>query len=60
MPKLNGKGPEGKGAGSGRKLGRCFTNNQETLLDKLGKGMGMRRRVACGEGKGKRINSGKE
>ncbi len=62
MPKLDGTGPEGTGSGSGRKLGKCSETPNEEKLQKLGKGMGARRKTASGkgEGKGKRLKSGKQ
>lgn len=60
MPKLDGKGPEGDGSRSGRKLGNCKKNNSdEEKLQKLGKGMGEKRNSGGGKGKGKRLKSGK-
>ena len=58
MPRLDGTGPEGKGAHSGRKLGECGKTSEEEKLKKLGKGMGKKRKGDCGEGKGKRLRSG--
>jgi hypothetical protein len=57
MPHMNGTGPEGKGSGTGRGLGKCKKVPQEELLQKLGKGMGLRRKSGGGEGRGKRFNS---
>lgn len=57
MPQLNGTGPEGKGAGTGRALGRCKKNSFQDLLVRLGKGMGMRRKKGGGKGQGKRTNA---
>lgn len=59
MPKLNGTGPEGQGSASGRGLGKCHTVSEEEKLQKLGKGMGQRRKSGGGTGKGKRLKSGK-
>jgi len=59
MPKLDGTGPEGKGAGTGRKLGKCAHVPDEEKLKKMGKGMGKRRKTGGGQGKGNRANSGK-
>jgi len=59
MPKLDGTGPEGKGAGTGRKLGKCSKMNDEEKAKHVGKGMGKRRKAGGGQGKGKRGNSGK-
>lgn len=55
MPKLNGTGPEGKGARTGRKLGNCEEVPFDELLQKLGKGMGKRRKSGGGDGRGKRL-----
>jgi hypothetical protein len=30
MPKLNGKGPENKGSGTGRELGNCRKNKEQS------------------------------
>ena len=57
MPKLDGTGPEGNGALAGRKLGRCRQNEKKDLFDKLGKGLGLRRKSGGGTGKGKRLKS---
>ncbi len=58
MPKLDGTGPEGRGSGTGRKLGLCSNIHDEQKLEKLGKGMGTKRHSGGGEGKGKRLKSG--
>jgi len=55
MPQLNGTGPEGKGSKTGRGLGKCKDLPEEELREKLGKGMGKRRKSGGGEGKGKRL-----
>jgi len=55
MPQMNGTGPEGKGANTGRGLGKCKKVPQEELIQKLGKGMGKRRKSGGGEGRGKRL-----
>ena len=55
MPKMDGTGPEGKGPDTGRGLGKCKKVPQEELLQKLGKGMGKRRKSGGGEGRGKRL-----
>lgn len=52
---MNGTGPEGKGAKTGRGLGKCKKNSTEELNEKLGKGMGKRRKSGGGEGRGKRL-----
>ena len=58
MPNLNGTGPAGKGAGTGRKLGKCSEETAEEKLQKLGKGMGAKRKAGGGKGKGNRLKSG--
>lgn len=58
MPKLDGTGPEGKGSGSGRKLGKCSNASDEEKLKKLGKGMGKKHHSGGAEGRGKRLKSG--
>lgn len=64
MPKLDGTGPDGKGAHTGRKLGKCSDLSDEEKLQKLGKGMGLRRKSESAEepgtGKGERLKSGKK
>jgi hypothetical protein len=57
MPKMNGTGPDGKGPGSGRGLGRCKKQTPDELLNKLGKGQGKRRKTGGGKGEGKRLKS---
>ena len=37
MPKMDGTGPEGKGAETGRKLGDCNQLTDEEKASKLGK-----------------------
>lgn len=59
MPKLDGTGPDGKGSRTGRKLGKCNNTTDEEKLQKLGKGMGMKRQSGGGQGKGNRLKSGK-
>lgn len=58
MPQLDGKGPEKKGARSGRGLGRCDTKADREALNKLGKGMGLKRKSGGGKGKERRLKSG--
>ncbi len=57
MPKLDGKGPEGDGSSSGRKLGNCNKATDIEKLQKTGKGMGKKRNSGGGKGKGKRLKS---
>jgi hypothetical protein len=58
MPQLDGTGPEKKGAQTGRGLGQCQEVPKEEALEKLGKGMGFRRKSGGGQGEGKRLKSG--
>jgi hypothetical protein len=58
MPKLDGTGPKGTGSKTGRKLGDCEITSDEEKLQKLGKGMGEKRKSGGGKGKGKRLKSG--
>lgn len=58
MPNLDRTGPEGKGSGTGRKLGKCSNATDEEKLQKLGKGMGKRRHSKGDVGGGKRLKSG--
>ena len=58
MPHLDSKGPEGKGASTGRGLGKCKKTNKPDWP--LGQGMGKKRRSDdCGDGNAKRLKSGK-
>lgn len=57
MPKMDHTGPEGKGPRTGRKLGKCAKESNDTAAGKLGVGMGKKRKDGCGEGKGKRLRS---
>ena len=54
---MNSTGPEGQGPKTGRGLGKCKKNSSEEELNKLGKGLGMRRKSGGGTGKGKRLQS---
>ncbi len=58
MPYLNGTGPEKQGAKTGRGLGQCRKVEDNEALEKLGKGMGARRKSGGGKGEGKRLKSG--
>jgi hypothetical protein len=41
MARLNGKGPENNGSGTGRSLGNCSKNPEKNSIQyKLGQGMG--------------------
>lgn len=57
MPQLDTTGPEKKGKQTGRGIGRCLKNANQAL-DKLGKGLGLRRKSGGGKGKGRRLKSG--
>ncbi len=58
MPNLNGTGPEGKGSSKGRELGLCQNAPVNEVLNKLGRGLGKKRKSGGGKGKGKRLRSG--
>lgn len=60
MPKLDGTGPDGKGAKTGRKLGLCSKASPGEKLEELGKGMGKKRKTGGGTGKGQRLNTDKK
>lgn len=60
MPQLDGKGPEKKGARSGRGLGRCKNTDDSETLNKPGHGMGLKRHAGGTGGKGKRLRRGKQ
>ena len=57
MPNLDQTGPNGQGAGTGRRLGRCFQDtNSENLRGQglgLGRGRGMGRGRGAGRGQGR-------
>jgi Family of unknown function (DUF5320) len=55
---MNSTGPEGQGPKTGRGLGKCKKNSSKEEINKLGKGLGMRRKSGRGTGKGKRLQSG--
>jgi len=54
---MDGTGPEKKGAATGRGLGHCQTVSENEAIEKLGKGLGLRRNSGGGKGKGKRTKS---
>ena len=58
MPKLDSSGPEGLGARSGRKLGKCSKISEPEKEQRLGVGMGERRQSGGGIGMAKRLKSG--
>lgn len=55
---MNGTGPDGKGPKTGRGLGKCKDGSSNEESNKLGKGLGKRRRSGGGTGKGRRLKSG--
>ena len=57
MPHMNSTGPEGKGSATGRGMGKCKKTTEEEALQKLGKGLGQRRKTGGGAGKGKRLKN---
>ena len=58
MPQMDGTGPEEKGSKTGRGWGKCRKVPEKEALDKLGKGLGLRRKAGGGKGDGKRLRSG--
>jgi len=54
MPGLNGKGPEGQGSQTGRGLGKCTANNQNSYnqvsMEDFSGGRGRRRGIGFGSG----------
>ena len=58
MPHLDGTGPKGTGDSKGRKLGNCANTPEEKIVNKLGIGMGKRRKTGGGIGNKKRLQSG--
>ncbi len=55
---MNGTGPEGKGSGTGRNLGKCRKDSSKEITENLGTGQGLRRKAGGGQGQGKRLKSG--
>lgn len=60
MPGINGTGPEGKGAGTGRRLGKCKEADKTEDRGILGRGLGKRLRAGGGQGMGRRSKSGNQ
>ena len=60
MPRMDGTGPDGQGRGTGRRLGNCNDLTNEEKTDKLGVGMGKRRKVGGGEGNNRRKKEGNQ
>lgn len=57
MPKMDGTGPGKKGKLTGRGLGNCKDVTNDEAIERLGKGMGLRRKSGGGEGQGKRLKT---
>jgi len=57
MPKLDGTGPEGEKAKTGRGLGNCSNATNKEKLELLGTGMGKKRNSGGGKGNGKRLKT---
>ena len=66
MPRLNGKGPNGDGPGTGRQMGRCNpvkteSGEQESSQNNtppMRNGAGLRTRAGAGNGPGKGMGQG--
>ena len=58
MPRMDGTGPEKKGAKTGRGLGNCRKGSAKETGESLGRGLGLRRQSGGGKGKGRRLRSG--
>ncbi len=57
MPNRNGKGPQGNGSQTGRRLGNCNSNrNSEATSEVMAQGTGCRMRRRRGKGFGSRLN----
>lgn len=55
---MDGTGPEKEGKLTGRGLGNCKKTPNSEAVEKLGTGMGLRRKSGGGKGQGKRLKSG--
>jgi hypothetical protein len=55
MPRMDGTGPEGKGSGTGRRLGRCRKNSTDSNVAGRGRRQG-NRRTGRGEDEKRRGN----
>jgi hypothetical protein len=58
MPQLDGTGPKKEGKQTGRRLGKCQTLSDNEVIEKLGKGLGLRHQSGGGKGHGRRLKSG--
>lgn len=56
MPRLNGKGPENNGSGTGRGLGNCCKTKEQSTVYTLGVGMGKRRKAGIIENSNQQNN----
>ena len=56
MPRLNGKGPENNGSGTGRGLGNCRKTKEQSTGYTLGVGMGKRRKAGIIENSNQQNN----
>ncbi len=56
MPRLNGKGPENNGSGTGRGLGNCCKTKEQSTGYTLGVGMGKRRKAGIIENSNQQNN----
>ena len=59
MPRLDKTGPEGEGSLTGRALGGCAELTANEKSERLGTGVGMRRKSGGGNGKGRRLKNDK-
>ena len=60
MPQLDGTGPKKDGKQSGRGLGNCHRDNDNSTFYFLGEGIGLRRKSGGGLGHKRRLKSGSE
>ena len=56
MPRLNGKGPENNGSGTGRGLGNCCKTKKQSTVYTLKVGMGKRRKAGIIENSNQQNN----
>ena len=56
MARLNGKGPENNGSGTGRGLGNCCKTKEQSTVYTLGVGMGKRRKAGIIENSNQQNN----
>ncbi|GAA0737151.1 DUF5320 domain-containing protein [Clostridium oceanicum] len=58
MPRMDGTGPQGRGAKTGRGMGICNESKEETTARGLGLGLGLRCRRGYGRGFGRGYGRG--